>query len=518
MALSERAAPQSQIGAGARKLVIQLARLGDFLQTTPLLAALGKPDLLVTPAQAPLAQACRHRGRVMILDPTALEDAAESGEPGRLRLARLQGMLGPIWREPIAEIYNLNLSALCASLAAGWPQARLHGWQWRDGKMAGASWSSFMMGMVADRRLTRLHLSDILASYAAPQGPPLERLDHRVEQAARERAALLLPSGRPLVALQLGANNDLRRWPIASFAALAKELLAQGVGILLVGSSRERVLGRRLKRELGPSGGQVCDLMGSTDLTTLAAVLEASDLTVSADTGTLHLATAVGGRGARGGRVLALYMGPAQAHETGPYGREHLVLQARDQCGPCQENAPACQGKAPCRKIITPQIALKACLSLLQGSSASRAARGLDLPAGLEALAGELDGFGQRYIRLTPQPLSTGEGLALALREAGRILLRPDYEYEPGLIAQELESQYLPPSEPARQELQALTRATGRLRLAAEAGDAAALKRVLADAPGLKALVNAAWREKPAGLSQACRAASAVLEMSAGIK
>ena len=515
LALSECAAPQSQTGAGSRKLVIQLARLGDFLQTTPLLAALGRPDLLVTPAQAPLAQACRHRGKVMILDPATLEEAAESGEPGRLRLARLQGMLGPIWREPIAEIYNLNLSALCAGLAAGWPQARLHGWHWRDGKLAGESWGSFMMGMVADRRLTRLHLSDILASYAKPAGPPLERLDHRVEQAARERAANSLPPGRPLVALQLGANNDLRRWPIASFAALAQELMAQGAGVVLVGSSRERVLGRRLKRELGPAGGQVCDLMGSTDLTTLAAVLEASDLTVSADTGTLHLATAVGGRGAR---VLALYMGPAQAHETGPYGRGHLVLQARDQCGPCQENAPACQGQAPCRKIITPQIALKACLSLLHGSSASRAARGLDLPAGLEALAGELDGFGQRYIRLTPQPLSTGEGLAMALREAGRILLRPDYEYEHGLIAQELESEYLPPSEPARQELHVLARAADRLRLAAEAGDAAALKRVLADAPGLKALGNAAWQEKPAGLSQACRAASAVLEMSAGIK
>lgn len=511
LALSERAASPSQAGASSGRLVIQLARLGDFLQTTPLLAALGKPHVLVTPAQAPLAQACRHLGKVIILDPATLEDAARSDEPERLRLARLQGMMRPIWQEPFGEIYNLNLSALCASVAAGWPRARRHGWHWQDGKMIGESWSSFMMGMVADRRLTRLHLTDILASYATPDGPPLERLDHKVNCATRERATDLLPGGRPLVALQLGANNDLRRWPMASYAALAKGLATQGAGIVLVGSSHERILGRRLKREMGPAGDAVRDLMGYTDLPTLAAVLEASDLAISADTGTLHLATAVGAR------VLALFMGPAQVHETGPYGHGHLVLQARDNCGPCQENAPVCQGKAPCRNIITPQIALKASLALLQGSSAGRAARDLDLPVGLEALAGELDGFGQRYIRLTPQPLSVGEGLALALREAGRLLLRPGYEFADGLLGHELQAEYAPPNDSARQGLEALARATSRLSLAVEAGDGDAVKRVVADAPGLRPLGYAAENEKPAGLSQACRVASAVLQTVAEI-
>jgi ADP-heptose:LPS heptosyltransferase len=511
LALSERAAPMDQTRTGEGKLVIQLARLGDFLQTTPLLAALGRPDVLVTPAQAPLAHACRHRGRVMILDPATLEDAAQAEEPDRLRLARMHGILGPFWREPMADIYNLNLSALCASLAKGWPQAALHGWRWENGVMAGEDWSGFMMGMVANRRLTRLHLTDILASYAAPKGPPLERLDHRVEQDARQRAAELLPSGRPLVALQLGANNDLRRWPVSSFAMLAQELRAQGAGIAIVGSSRERVLGRRLKREMGPAGEKVSDLMGITDLLTLAAVLEASDLVISADTGTLHLATAVCAR------VLALYMGPAQVHETGPYGQGHLVLQARDQCGPCQESAPACKGKAPCRKIITPWIAQKASLALLQGSSARRAAWGLDLPDGLEALAGELDGFGQRYIRLSPQFLSTGEGLALALREAGRILLRPNYKHNDHQIAEELEKEYKAPPESAGRELAALAHAANRLSLALEARDGTAVKKVLAEAPGLRALGGAMGDAEPAGLSQACQAASAVLEMSAGI-
>jgi ADP-heptose:LPS heptosyltransferase len=512
LALSERVASEKPAGAETRKLVIQLARLGDFLQTTPLLAALGGPDVLVTPAQAPLALACRHRGQVMILDPATLEDAARAAEPDRLRLARLEGILRPLWQEPIAEIYNLNLSALCASVAAGWPKAKQHGWRWAEGRLRGEDWSPFMMGMVADRRLTRLHLTDILASYAAPQGPPLQRLDHQVSQTARQRAAGLLPSGRPLVALQLGANNDLRRWPINSFAALAKGLMSQGASLVLVGSSRERVLGRRLKRELGQAGEAICDLMGRTDISTLAAVLEVSDLIISADTGSLHLATAVGAR------VLALYMGPAQVHETGPYGHGHLVLQARDKCGPCQESSPICQGKAPCRKLITSQAVLKASMALLQGASARRAAGDLDLPEGVEALAGELDRFGQRYRRLRPSPLTTGEGLALALREAGRLLLRPIYDFIDSQAAEELQSEYEPPAQSARQELEGLSRAAGQLAMAAEMGDRSVMEKVLRAAPGLRALGNIINGESPAGLSQACRAASAVLELSSGIR
>lgn len=510
MALSERPASAKSPVAGSRRLVIQLARLGDFLQTTPLLAALDKPDVLVTPAQAPLARACRHRGQVLILDPATLEDAARSQDSLSVQLARLQGVMGPIWREDFREIYNLNLSALCASVAAGWPRARRRGWRWVEGRLAGEDWSQFMMGMVADRRLTRLHLSDILASYADPSGPPLERLDHQVDPAARQKVAGLLPAGRPLVALQLGANNDLRRWPIASFAALAEGLLEQGASIVLAGSARERVLARRLKREMGQAGERVCDLMGSTDLPTLAAVLEASDLVISADTGSLHLATAVGAR------VLALYMGPAQVHETGPYGHGHLVVQARDQCGPCQENAPVCEGRAPCRALITPQAALKASTALLQGATAQKAARGLELPAGVAALASEMDRFGQRYGYLSPQPLTTGAGLALALREAGRLLLRSSHEFVGKEISDELAVEYVAPLEPARLELQGLAKAAGQLALAVEAGDSAAAGRVMGAAPGLRALGKAAGNAPPpAGLSQACRAASAVLQTAA---
>ena len=52
---------------------------------------------------------------------------------------------------------------------------------------------------------------------------------------------------------------------------------------------------------------------------------------IGGDTGTLHLAAALGTR------VVGLYMGTASCHETGPYGDGHYVLQAYAPCSPCNE-------------------------------------------------------------------------------------------------------------------------------------------------------------------------------------
>ncbi|MFH1061026.1 MAG: glycosyltransferase family 9 protein, partial [Pseudomonadota bacterium] len=466
--------------------VLQLARLGDFLQTTPLLAALrarhpqARILTVVTPAQVPLALGCGLADAVFALDPAGLEDAAADPDPARAR-ARLAGLCAPLWAQPAAAVYNLNLSPLAAGVAAGWAGAQAHGWRLGGGgrRLLGAPWADFVMLTVADRRLTRLHLCDILASYAEPTGPPLTRLAQVVDPAAAADMAELMPPGdRPRVALQLGANSDLRRWPVASFAALAQGLMAAGAAVVLVGSQRERVLGRRLLRALGPVGSQVCDLMGRTDLPGLAAVLSACDLVVSGDTGSLHLATAVGAK------VLALFMGPAAAPETGPYGAGHLVLQARDLCGPCAEHSPACAGAAPCRQLISPAAALTAALALLAGADAQGAAAGLDLPAGVEALAGELDGFGQRYRPLRPRGLEAANALALALREAGRVLLRPAYAPPPA--GPELAAQWLAPAGNEMPALAGLAAAVKRLALAAAAGDGAAAGRILAQAPGLR--------------------------------
>ena len=110
-----------------------------------------------------------------------------------------------------------------------------------------------------------------------------------------ERAAvrgLLGRSRQRRIAVHAGARSRRRRWPAARFAAVAGELAREcGATIVLTGSAREARLTRALATRLdAPS----VDLAGRTPLGVLAAVLAASDLVLSNDTGVGHLAVAVG--------------------------------------------------------------------------------------------------------------------------------------------------------------------------------------------------------------------------------
>ena len=161
-------------------------------------------------------------------------------------------------------------------------------------------------------------------------------------------------------------------------------------------------------------------------------MLSLCDLVMSADTGTLHLATAVGAK------VLALFMGPAQLFETGPYGAGHLVIQARDHCGPCQEQNPVCRGKAPCRRLIPPGAVIRAAQGLLAGDKADKAVAGIGFPPGVKAYAGSLGRFGQSYLPLHPAPLEAEDCLAFGLKQAGLALLYSAYEPCHGLLEEEI--------------------------------------------------------------------------------
>lgn len=499
-------------------LAMQMARLGDFLQSTKLLAALRAKHpgaeicAMVTSAQAPLARRCASVDKVVLVKPA--EMSAISGvEPmdRRKKLDLANGLNKRLANLRPTHIYNLNMSSINTTIAAAWPDAKIHGWRMsaNGSGLYGLPWFGFMMNMVADRRLTRMHLTDLLACIA--DAPPVEfrRLQYQAGPRSMARVKALIPEGcGPLVALQLGTNCDLRRWPIGSFANLADGLISAGYTPVLVGAPSEQPLGLRLMASLSASPNKVLNLMGKTDIPALAALLSRCGLAVSGDTGTLHLATAVGTK------TLSLFMGPAQVHETGPYGDGHLIIQARDKCGPCQEQTPQCQGRATCRTLIDRHTVLKAALALLDGVGASEAAGDLVVPQGVLLLEGMVDEYGQRYKVLTPQPLGRIEAAALALREGGRILTQAGYQFMEAQVRAEIQNEYLPPdqTEALRQEIMA--HAAESLADTAEARNPAQAIAVIDQAPEFRPLAVANGYNPPR-LALACRAAAVVLHLAA---
>ena len=144
---------------------------------------------------------------------------------------------------------------------------------------------------------------------------------------------------RPLVALAPGAaSGGAKRWPPASFAALARALANDGIQSVMVGGRADLPVARQIEDALGVPGAAaapgaprdgdvVLNLMG-TDLPTLAGILSACRALVSNDSGAMHLGAALGIR------VTAVF-GPTNERVTGPAGDGHVVLTNPVWCRPC---------------------------------------------------------------------------------------------------------------------------------------------------------------------------------------
>jgi heptosyltransferase-2 len=162
----------------------------------------------------------------------------------------------------------------------------------------------------------------------------------RVPPEARDLATRLLRGegwdGRtPLVALAPGAAyGSAKRWPPQYFGDLASALAADGVGCVMVGSAADAATASEVAASFSgrhpPGGGDrsLHNLVGRTDLSTLAGLLTLCRTLVSNDSGAMHLAAAAGIS------VTALF-GPTDDRATRPLGDAHQVLTHPVWCRPC---------------------------------------------------------------------------------------------------------------------------------------------------------------------------------------
>lgn len=155
-----------------------------------------------------------------------------------------------------------------------------------------------------------------------------------VTPAQREAAAALLrqhgwDGTSPFLVLAAGAAyGGAKRWPAPSFAAAATRLAADGLVSVLIGSPADAAAGAEVARAAGP-GVHLLDLIGRTDLPSLAAVLALSRGLITNDSGAMHLAAALGVP------VTAIF-GPTDDRATYPLGRASSAVLTHDVwCRPC---------------------------------------------------------------------------------------------------------------------------------------------------------------------------------------
>ncbi|MEW6387019.1 MAG: glycosyltransferase family 9 protein [Thermodesulfobacteriota bacterium] len=392
-----------------RILVMQLARLGDLVQTWPLLRRL------------------RHSypgARISLLADRRLEELQALGPPVEefwglnfLELAKqtlgelpaaydyTQNLLAELRSRNFDLIFNLNFSrpALLLTYLLGAPAKGYR-------PVAGGReffrepWLALVYSLVHARPFNRLHLTDVFRHLAPP---PVSEPEFPWPEPGR---------GEPLLALQLATRHAKRTWPLKHFTRLAALLVERlGARLYLLGSAAERPLGEKLTASLPPRYRErLVNLQGRTSLKILAERLKETHLLVSGDTGTLHLATHLGVR------TIALFLGPASCFETGPYGPGHYVFQAEPPCHPCLEAGESC-AEPICLEMVPPEPVAQMVLALLDEAPLPV---GSALPVNTRIYRTVLEPFGVDYEALGDGPPRFADLVGLAYRRAGAGLVR----------------------------------------------------------------------------------------------
>ncbi|MBI4444115.1 MAG: lipopolysaccharide heptosyltransferase II [Acidobacteria bacterium] len=162
-------------------------------------------------------------------------------------------------------------------------------------------------------------------------------------------------NGAPVVGLSPGAAfGTAKRWPAERFAELALRLLKElGATCVFFGSPQESKL---VESVLARVGEGAVSLAGKTSLAEFFQTVAGCDLYVTNDTGTMHVAAALGAR------TLAIF-GPTDEQATRPLGARVQLLVGSAPCRPCLLRH--CPIDHRCMTSVSVDTAFQAACSLL---------------------------------------------------------------------------------------------------------------------------------------------------------
>lgn len=150
----------------------------------------------------------------------------------------------------------------------------------------------------------------------------------------------------PWIALAPGAAyGPAKQWSPKSFHRVAEEAIQKGWRVVVVGGPGDKNAAEETAKDLKG----VLNLAGKTNLAQLISVLAKSDFVLSNDSGSMHLAAALGRPG------LAIF-GSTDPIATGPVGGSWDLAISEESCRPCfKRTCP--RGDAPyaCLESITPE-------------------------------------------------------------------------------------------------------------------------------------------------------------------
>lgn len=349
--------PSGQQDGVSKILVIELWGIGDVVLATPALAALraGFPNAHLSLLAKPYAEELlRESG---LVDEVIAFDFPWTGAAGRYSPARYEvpAILALLRRLRDAS-YDVTIDARrdvrsnLVAYATGAP--RRIGFDFGGGSylLTDAMPSGDQSGhKVADWLEL---LAPLGINTTGDERPILRVAQEENRWAEAEFAARGITRDKPVLAVHSGASRTVRRWPASRYAA-ALEHVRDIAGAQVVILSDATGCGDELAALTGAATFNV-------SLREMMALISRCDAMLCADSGPMHIATALGTP------VIALF-GPQRREWYGPRGTEHAVVQVDEM--PCRPCFDACRFAEPfCMTRLSEQSVADAVIQILKGS------------------------------------------------------------------------------------------------------------------------------------------------------
>lgn len=345
-----------------RILIIKMSAVGDVVMSLPALAVLrrrfpdAKIDWLVEPAAISLLQGHPHLNQVIVSPRQTFMKLLKSGR--LIQASRLyrdfKAELQKINYDIILDLQGLLKSGLMVWLAkgrrkVGFDKTREKSYKFLNEKIPAYD---------PDRHAAVRYIDAMVYLGAKmPRRWPV-RYYYPPQEAVLDGSRILAERVHgPFVVLNPGAKWATKRWPIHHWEDLAEMILRHtDLEIVITGGPEDQDWGRAIARTVPEIAVNLCS---QTTLPSLAYILSQAQAVVTADTGPMHLAAAVGAGG------LALF-GPTRAWRTGPFGGKFEVLRPDLECLGCLKKECA----QNCLELLSPETVFNALSTFLGQSQA----------------------------------------------------------------------------------------------------------------------------------------------------
>ncbi|GCF07520.1 glycosyltransferase family 9 protein [Dictyobacter arantiisoli] len=210
----------------------------------------------------------------------------------------------------------------------------------------------------------------------------------KVPVTARAALAAHLPASfqnpqRLRIIVHPGCSMPARTYPWEMYAQVITLLVAQlDAEVLLTGMPDERELVDKIVAQIESKyHASILSLAGGLDFPELCALIQSADLTITNNTGPMHIAAAVKTP------IVALFALTNPPEQWGPWHVPHRQLYHDVSCRICYSRI--CPYQHECLRLVSPQMVINEARSLLLSVSQSA-----PLSLNLELASGEITGRG----------------------------------------------------------------------------------------------------------------------------